>query len=166
VSLTEIAKKFLEEKKQSAKPSTSVVTNVEQVTDYNISLQDALKLLKFPDDMLSQLSKSLRLVKNCGKKTEHSLDSVLQSLKQVMPDRNFGVISLRKMCSEYANSYENNQWFEEAVIKDVNQEARDDIWNAYVTEIGKRGCPRKVWKNKNSHTEKCLLHTGSDLTVK
>jgi hypothetical protein len=43
---------------------------VEQVTDYNISLQDALKLLKFPDDMLRQISKSLRLVKNSGKKTE------------------------------------------------------------------------------------------------
>jgi hypothetical protein len=62
--------------------------------------------------------------------------SVLQSLKQVMPDRKFGVKSLRKMCSEYANSYENNQWFKEAVIKDINQEAiDDDIWNAYVTGI-------------------------------
>jgi hypothetical protein len=92
--------------------------------------------------------------------------SVLQTLKQVMPHRNFGVISLRKMCSEYANSYENNQCLKESVIKDINQEARDDdIWNAYVTGTGKRGCPRKVWK-KNSHTEKYLLHTGSDLAVK
>jgi hypothetical protein len=62
-----------------------------------------------------------------------------------MPDRNFCVKSLRKMCSEYANSYENNQWFKETVIKDINQEARDDdIWNAYVTGIGCTECPRKV----------------------
>jgi hypothetical protein len=42
-----------------------------------------------------------------------------------MPDRNFGVISLRKMCREYANSYENNLWFKKAVIKNINQEAID-----------------------------------------
>jgi hypothetical protein len=55
--------------------------------------------------------------------------SVLQGLKRVISDRDFGVKSLRKMCYEY----ENNQWLKEIVIKDANQEARDcDVWNAYV----------------------------------
>jgi hypothetical protein len=46
------------------------------------------------------------------------------------------------MCYEYGNSYENNQWLKEVVIKDANHEARDgDILNAYVMGI-------KYTKNK------------------